>query len=481
VVGPSGSTWPFSPRNQAGSFFFDFDPIRNEVIWSSGNSPEVLGLAEAGAILHGAFFLAYVHPADRYRVESLLESVLQGSGPYVATYRWIRPDTQEVRVLHCRGMLEADGSLMRGFIIDLSAEVPTLQSHCDFLDSMGFGLSQLGVTSLTIDTEFRIRSSHGPLLEGAFSLGLQDLDLPLLRPGRSFPECFKSDRSRDVITELLSRALNGSVTEMTWRGYEGHIRPVVVTGVVQGLVVVVADIKIQQSLEDAVKSSETRLRAFEESAHSARALIDLTQEMVGFAALVGRQANGNPLVRHAMEALLTTAREAGVVAQKLIHDHESLQLGGTAKPTTRNSVPEYGTETTISGIKGSGATIVFAAKDRRTSSSFTSLLMDSGFHCASASLEEGELRNVLLTHKFVRLVILDISHETHHGALLLRRIRKFFPALQLLCLVSGPVDGFPELRSAGANQLLAKPVSARDIERVARNLLSLTTTRQKES
>ncbi len=481
VVGPSGSTWPFSPRNQVETFFFDFDPVRNEVIWSSGNSPGVLGLAEAGAILHGAFFLAYVHPTDRYRVESLLESALKGDGPYIATYRWIRPDNQEVRVLHCRAMVEADGSLMRGFILDLSSEVPVLQSQCDYLDSMGFGLSQLGTTSLTIDTEFRIRSSHGAIIDGALSLGLQDLDLSLIRPGRSFPECFKSDLSRDSISELLARALRGSVTEMTWRGYEGQVRPVVVAGIVQGLVVLVADIKIQQSIERALKSSEARLRALERSTDSARALIDLTQEMVGFAALAGRQANGNPLVRHAMEALLATAREAGVIAQKLIHEHKSFHSDGALKALSRDPTHRQEAEIVTTEAKGAGASIVFAAKNERTSSSFTSLLKDSGFNCATATLEENDLRNVLLEHKFVRTVILDISHDTLHSALLVRQIRKFFPALQLLCLVSGPIDCFPELHSAGANLIMAKPVSARDIERAVRNLLSLASIAHKFS
>jgi CheY-like chemotaxis protein len=467
LVGSEGSVWPFVPRKLSGAFFFDYDPHRDVLVWGSGNSAEVLGMSESATTAHGAFLLAHVHSADRFRVESMLHESLTTSAPYVCTYRWIRPDTQETRVIHVRALLEADGSLFRGIVFDLSSEVPALQHNCDHLDAIALSMGQLGQTGLVVDADLRIRAIRGAAHSDRFSLGLVDFSVASLRPGAILSECFSDERSKEVVRELLAKAMSGVSEKRVWRGFGADIRPITSNDVVQGLVILVQERNTEEALEESLAVIETTREERTRYRSIGGTIVDLSQEILGFSALIARQATDNSLIRHAAGALLTTARMCGQKAQELL---APLQ---TPIPEGRSVVTKLPPRCDSVKALPPATKIVFASTEARTAQTFSVLLRGSGLPCSAVSFAEHDLREVLMKHNFIRVVILDITSEGRPGLTVIRKLRRFFPALHFVALVPGPIEDYEAFRRAGADLLISKPATARDIERVVKGLLIL--------
>ena len=77
------------------------------VRWSD-EQYRIFGLDAASTIPSYELFLASLHPDDRARVESTVESSLANADPFVLECRIFRPDG-ELRHLHCRGLVHLDG------------------------------------------------------------------------------------------------------------------------------------------------------------------------------------------------------------------------------------------------------------------------------------------------------------------------------------------------------------------------------------
>ena len=139
-------------------FLFAYSPEVQALVSWSANASAVLGLADSTIMRDGNLFLRHVHPDDRFLLMTDLENALAGKTHYRAAYRWIRPDTNEVRWLHCRASLvERDNQpLFEGTIIDLSDKITGPVSRVAGPDSLATVLDAFSTTVIVLDSELRV-------------------------------------------------------------------------------------------------------------------------------------------------------------------------------------------------------------------------------------------------------------------------------------------------------------------------------------
>jgi CheY-like chemotaxis protein/PAS domain-containing protein len=99
---------------RARCFLFSYSPkLKSLVAWSS-NAKDILGVSDNEIVREGNLFMRHVHPEDRFRVLAALEQALRGECRYEITYRWIRPDVNELRWIHCRAALNTISPSAKG-------------------------------------------------------------------------------------------------------------------------------------------------------------------------------------------------------------------------------------------------------------------------------------------------------------------------------------------------------------------------------
>jgi len=473
-VSRSGTAWPFVALKQPGALFFQYDPQAHQLAWCSGNCEQVLGTPEQAVIAHGALFLAHLHPSDRFKISTLLENALASGVPYVATYRWIRPDTGELTLLHCRAMMDGDGSALRGFITDLTAESALLRSGGDALDTVTDALGCFDSDTLILDTELRIRFARSAGAGGdIFGLGLDGFDANRLQPGSLYIECFETTTARNKAEQLLRPSLEGTAATLSheWNGYRALFRPIHSNGVVEGILIELRNNTSEQKLLERIDELEELVERLSQAPILSSRAADLSQELVGYAAIVSRSATRDPILRHVAEALMDATRELGSITRGTT-SHEP--------PSAHLDFPGAYQDNYVDGRQPAFSNVVFASSDERTATVTTSLLRGSGLNASACALTEVALRETLMRHNRVRLLILDVTSSSSATPSLLRSLRRFFPALHIVCLVSGSTQQFSELQRAGAALLVSKPVSPRNLERIARNFISFASTLEGE-
>jgi CheY-like chemotaxis protein len=108
-------------------FLFAYSPTQRSMLSWSRNAARILGVRDQEIAGDRMLFLRHVHPQDRMFLLSELARSLREKCQYIVTYRWIRPDNQEIRMLHCRAATSA-GSIdpaFEGVILDISNEFPS--------------------------------------------------------------------------------------------------------------------------------------------------------------------------------------------------------------------------------------------------------------------------------------------------------------------------------------------------------------------
>jgi CheY-like chemotaxis protein len=152
-------------------FLFSYSPtLRTLLSWSS-NAPEVLGVKDAAITGSGNLFLRHVHPDDRFTLLDQLEKALHGQGSYHVTYRWIRPDTRELRWLHCRAALTSspdpdhgpalegpafEGPVFEGLILDITSELSAYGFQPHRAEITAAVLDQLAGMFFTLDEDLHV-------------------------------------------------------------------------------------------------------------------------------------------------------------------------------------------------------------------------------------------------------------------------------------------------------------------------------------
>ncbi|RMG40212.1 MAG: hypothetical protein D6719_11530, partial [Candidatus Dadabacteria bacterium] len=313
-------------------FFFSYSPdLRSLVCWSD-NARNVLGVEDSAITRDANLFLRHVHPDDRFLLLNQLEAALKGESDYRATYRWIRPDDNELCWLHCRAaMVERDGErLFEGVIIDLSQEVTGPLSQIAGPDSIETVLSAFPLMVLTLDRDMRLLRINRPAGSSTFNFGDKNFNPAELKIGRPFLECFQSAEIRTKYDGGLKALISGTKNrfhvrvDSGKRSYRVEFGPIREQEVVQGLLGIVSDITqtVQLEKENAeLRKAQSRCIISEGIIHNLR---NTLQSVLGEATAVKNHPKNPEITERAAQKIIELVnREAQLVDQVASDDSSS--------------------------------------------------------------------------------------------------------------------------------------------------------------
>lgn len=468
-TGPSGAVSEHSSLHPPGVLTFTYNSETSSVTESTPNTIEVLGVAPQHLSIHGALFLAYVHPADRFSTEVLLDAALRDGTPYVSTYRWIRPDSNEVRFIHCRATRIPATPLFKGMMIDITPEAAKLRAEGDLALSIGDLFRHLALPGITLDSELIIRAVHLEPHHPSLSLGVTDLDYEKLRPGVSLVDCVTRAESRTTLQHTLEKLLapNADPISFTVEGFETIAHPLRADGMGHGIAIFTLDRRGEQRALEYATSLEQELR----EAHSYRSLrskiITATQEIAGYGALITRHSRAHPLLSAISDSLLQSVRELAAIADRLHEPTKSTSSMKQIAPRRRRGSAPFTVQ------RNPSAHVLFVSESPRCATSHTLALRDSGVPCATAPYDEHELLDLLRAAHRIEVVIIDAPRNEGECAPLIRRLKRAAPHLFIVCLASNESTIHASLLRAGAVTVLSKPASLREVEKTTRKLLAL--------
>jgi hypothetical protein len=356
-------------------------------------------------------------------------------------------------------------------VIDISSEVKGLHSDPDLISEVGNSFSLLGITGMVLDLEFTIRGIFDHDRSSLPTFGLPDADTARMQTGRSLPECFLSTPSQEHVHTILEQALDNPGKEflVEWLNTRSCVRSLLRDGVPTGIGIAVINVAYEQELARENRALLMKLNQLTASPEHVSEISNLAQEIVGYSALIKRETPSNPITQQATEALVSAARALGERTRALLMLHNTNEA---TSPDNNPRASQASAETP--SIARSQVQVLFSSQRPATCSTLSSLLETSGMASIACQLDEHEIRTQLLLHDFVRIVVLDVPHHAPRISPLIRSLRRFFPALHVVCLVPGPTDNFNDLRRSGAFLLLAKPVTPPQLEQVLRGLLELS-------
>ncbi|RMD86281.1 MAG: PAS domain-containing protein, partial [Candidatus Dadabacteria bacterium] len=288
-------------------FIFSYSPSYKTLIAWSENAEQVLGVKDIEIARDGNLFMRHVHPDDRYLLLTDLEEALKGKSPYRATYRWIRPDTDETRWLHCRaGLRKVNGEeLFEGIIIDLSDEFTGETSFIAGPDSVQSVISAFPALVFTVDRDkrlLRINRKPGKL---TFNFGDEGFKFSLLKIGRPLLDCFSDSELAENYANIMDNILEGSVSHYHSRialeetVFNLEITPLISREITQGLLFNVTDItesvKMEREIAALQKAEGLRLLA----AGVAHNFNNALQAIIGQASVVVNHPDKTELTKKA--------------------------------------------------------------------------------------------------------------------------------------------------------------------------------------
>lgn len=465
-IGPQAALLASIIQSLPGTLSFSLNPESGHVLSSSGNTYEVLGLSEQAVAAHGAILRARIHADDRYVIENLLEQSLTNKLPFVATYRWIRPDSGSLRFLHCRAIFSANGDSLTGIVVDITDILPLLQGMGVTAVTLGENLTLMGVHGMTLDLDLSVRTVTSSQPTSSYSFGRNDCTTEPINPGQSLLNQFPSSESKEFVSNCFHSALSGpeQCSTLEWTGYRAIIRTLSPRGSPEGFLLYVVSLDEEQRLRDENTYLKSRLKQLEASALHAQELLNTSQEALGYAAIITRQTSDTPLVKHMAQALSTSVKELSEKAREI------------SAPLLEAVPPQPATPTLL--IRSRKTThspvALYAASSKSVSHTHAALLSDAGISTRSCTLDDESVRATLKETPSLRALVLDIARSSPQHTALIRSLRRFFPALHIVALVPGAVAHFSEIQRAGAILVLAKPVAPRELERVIRGLLHLS-------
>jgi hypothetical protein len=464
--GPQAALSPSVIQNLPGALYFSLNAESGQILWTSGNTNEVLGLSEQAVAAHGAILRARIHHDDRFAIENLLERSLAEKLPFIATYRWIRPDSGSLRFLHCRAIFRTDNASLTGIVVDITDILPLLQGMGVTAVTLGENLTLMGIHGMTLDLDLSIRTATSSAPPNSLSFGRDDWTGEPIVPGQSFLKRFQSEHSKKFVSTCFDSALSAPDQHSTleWAGYRAIIRTLSPQGNPEGFLLYVVAIDEEQRLRDENNYLKSRLKQLEASALHAQELLNLSQESLGYAAIIKRQTGDTPLVKHMAQALATSVKELSERAREI------------STPLLENAPTQPAAPKLLIRSRKSthSPAALYAASSNSVSHTHAALLSDAGISTRSCTLDDESVRSIVKENPSLRALVLDIAKSSPQHTALIRSIRRFFPALHIVALVPGAVTHFSEIQRAGAILVLAKPVAPRELERVVRGLLHLS-------
>lgn len=316
---------------RAHGFLFAYSPtLRTLVSWSD-NAPEILGVKDVVIARDGNLFLRHVHPDDRYDLMKALEVGLRGEAPYRVTYRWIRPDKNETRWLHCRAELVApengNVALFQGLVLDLTEEISerTMPGGAPSLPAV---LQAIPGNLILLDRDLRIVLTH---LESTavFPLGEELLQAEDLCTGRELIEYLPNTANREQYRTILSEMLEQRLPHYRERiatkkglldeaAYELKINPVVMQARVVGILLSAKNLTDQRALEEKIAQLQRNEGEIQIAASVAHNFNNALQSILGQATVLRNHPEDQTLVRKAGQSILDIVEESSDLARQLM-------------------------------------------------------------------------------------------------------------------------------------------------------------------
>lgn len=322
---PSTSDLIASLTDRADVFIFSYSPkLKSLVSWSS-NGEHVLGVKDVAISRDGNLFLRHVHPDDRFLLLTDLEQALKGEVPYRATYRWIRPDNNEVRWLHCRAAATRKNGeqIFDGIILDLSTEFTGSVGKIAGPDSVATILAAFPTMVFTVDSDLRLLRINRPRENFPFNFGDGGFRSEAFRIGRPILACFGDTDQRAHYEKVAREILEGRSRYYRTRITTGEtvfnleITPLSEVNAVAGLLFVVSDVteivRLERQLAGLQKTEGLRLLA----AGVAHNFNNSLQSIIGQAAAMKSHPEKPELIKEASQAIIDIVGRASDLARQL--------------------------------------------------------------------------------------------------------------------------------------------------------------------
>jgi hypothetical protein len=219
----------------------------------------------------------------------------------------------------------------------------------------------------------------------------------------------------------------------------------------------------EQALRQELRVLKERINELERCGNSAPMLLNMSQEIVGYTALIQKHTNESPFLFHITNSLATTVRDLSVRAREVVAGFQSQQDAlQRPQPLIRS---RRATDNHV---------LIFSSHTKRIRHLQAALLSDAGLSTRAAALEAETLKTTLHDAPDAKVLIIDVPGKEPPLSSLIRTMRRLFPDVYVVCLVPGSAQSYPELQRAGAILVIGKPITAHELVRVARGLLHLS-------
>lgn len=332
---------------KAECFIFSYAPRLKTLLSWSDNARAVLGVGDAQIIRDGNVFMRFVHDDDRFRVLSALERALKDGCSYQCTYRWVRPDNDQIRFLHCRAAASSqnysdwnvsvsgelgNAAIIDGVIFDLGTSPESVGRSDSIWAQVQTGLSTWPGLAFLLDEDLRVVwTSTTPkdaliphaVRSHAFNFGDPAFDHQMLESGRPFLNAFKDDAARVRVQRLLTELAIGKATRhrlMLGEGAESHQVTFSSFGDRNhcfGILAMVEDARNLSELQQEVKRLR-RAESFQSlAAGISHHVNNAFQAIIGQATMLGSAPDDPELVRRASLSIIDLVRKSSEYTSKL--------------------------------------------------------------------------------------------------------------------------------------------------------------------
>ena len=311
--------------DKADFFIFSYSPSAKTLVSWSDNSEKILGAKDVSIARDGNLFLRHAHPDDRFVLLGELEKALRGESSYRCTYRWIRPDNNEIRWMHCRAALTKRGGeeLLEGIILDLSGEFTGSTGKLAGLDSVNTILAAFPIMVFTLDKDLRIARMNRPAESSVFSFGDSDFKANNFRIGRPLLDCFADESQRSHYEYILQQIISGKMPYHRTRVFQGNsvqsleMTPLSEQDIVEGILCTVSDIsetvRLERQLAELQKVDGLKLLAAGVAHHFNNAL----QSIVGQATAIHSHPQNLNLVQEASQSIMDVVNKSSELSRQL--------------------------------------------------------------------------------------------------------------------------------------------------------------------
>lgn len=289
------------------------------------NLQEVLGVKPVAVNRDANLFLRYVHLEDRFSTLSAFEEALQGKTPYEVTYRWIRPDNNQIRWIHCRASLVQveDQEYFEGCLLDLSSQLHSLsseQSSPDFIQTLVDGLP---LSVITLDKDLRIVRVQQGLERSAFTFGDAQFARHKLASGHLFSDCFFNPDRKEHYQNLCLKILDGTLTRHVERhtlqslSYELELLPIMSQEQICGILVCVRDVSSQVALEQRLALLERSDSVNQLAIGLVHNINNVLQSVLGQALAIRENSGSAELINNSSNAIIELTSKASRLTTQL--------------------------------------------------------------------------------------------------------------------------------------------------------------------